>query len=562
MARFKIIALIVLVSGMNCKPRIAANASQSKEAWDDINDPVERLGLPLVKYDDIPPEAFLKTLPWAGYYWASYRMGIAYRWQKFLSRDAAWFRNAEKEQFDLGVPSAEQIKSLNSRGIAELSPAEKYDVLLGQDSLPLTNAVRDAATKYVEEKTLKIPRWFGICHGWAPAASLVPEPGQILQIPAKNDPNRCVTFYRDDLKALASQVYSYGSFEKVFIGGRCNRSADKVERLPNNRIATPECQDVNAGALHVALTQLILQNIPFVADVEYSKELWNQPIYGYKVKYLRHRAFNVETDKLASFRKQGHKVLPTSLVDVEMKLYYVTESTPGYSEQPGDFLAESNYNYTLELDKEDRVIGGEWDNQGTYPLFHPIKNPDNPEENGDKSKHPDFLWVVQSAPEQIGDLDVNEVNRLIELSRSAQPRLCRADVPSIAADPASKETGKPAPVKSLTKTSNLNKTGKGKAESGQWTKIEPPRDPKWQPSLDREEVFCNTFRSKEECNDEEVCGWSASLKTCIYVAHEICNRYLDSKWCITADGCKWIDPETGKSTKSTNDAGVCTYINR
>ena len=69
----------------------------------------------------------------------------------------------------------------------------------------------------------------------------------------------------------------------TIIGGRCNEF--KVDRdETTGRITNSECRDLNAGAFHVAMTNLLgLQGRGFVEDRTFDYEVWNQPVKSYEV---------------------------------------------------------------------------------------------------------------------------------------------------------------------------------------------------------------------------------------------------------------------------------------
>jgi hypothetical protein len=103
---------------------------------------------------------------WNGSYWPFYRGSIAYRYN-----DSGW----PKESKSLGVHYQYYINNpsqnlVDSGNIDALSPAEKYDLLIGNSDWTLTKRMWrrvNSASTYGE-----LPTWFGICHGWSAATDM------------------------------------------------------------------------------------------------------------------------------------------------------------------------------------------------------------------------------------------------------------------------------------------------------------------------------------------------------------------------------------------------------
>ena len=66
------------------------------------------------------------------------------------------------------------------------SPAEKYDILVGDtQTFSLTNWMLQESSYYALDGD--IPYWYGICHGWAPASYMFPEPTKPVTLIAADD---------------------------------------------------------------------------------------------------------------------------------------------------------------------------------------------------------------------------------------------------------------------------------------------------------------------------------------------------------------------------------------
>ena len=66
------------------------------------------------------------------------------------------------------------------------------------------------------------------------------------------------------------------------VGGRCNDK--EIERDETGRISNSECRDLNPGAWHVLVTNMIgLAGKGMVIERVFDFEVWNQPLFGYDI---------------------------------------------------------------------------------------------------------------------------------------------------------------------------------------------------------------------------------------------------------------------------------------
>ena len=129
--------------------------------------------------------------------------------------------------------------------------------------------------------------WEGICHGWSQAASNYSEPEQVV---VTNKDGVKVPFGSSDVKGLLAMHDAYnskGTFARV--GDRCDvrgkvageeSEEDGPIKPPSAADANKDkCADVNAGAFHVVITNMIgINSQGFVADVDRFNDVWNQPV--------------------------------------------------------------------------------------------------------------------------------------------------------------------------------------------------------------------------------------------------------------------------------------------
>ncbi len=352
--------------------------SQTKEAWNERNAP-SRLGANAnVAYDSLPTAGTATTLPWSDDYWATRYGGVSFRWQTTAP-------GGSYRQYLYDLPSANQLAGWDEGTLSRLSPAEKYDLLSGRTDLPVTRAERQSMLGSVRNG--EVPDWHGICHGWAPASYM--EPQAFRAVSRRLSDGRNVTFQPSDIHALMSRFYAdyHYAGNTQFLGTRCERDG-------TGRSGDVACRDANPGSFHLAVAhQLATVRSPFVVELDDGEQIWNHPVYGYAFSYGNFRPFRRLGDiGRARFRAPG----TAYLVDVSMRLHFATETTPSTSATQ-TASRTIDLSYSLELDADRRVIGGEWE-----------------------GSHPDFAWRITRQPvagDRYGNLDYATLQDLL---RSAQ----------------------------------------------------------------------------------------------------------------------------------------------
>lgn len=184
------------------------------------------------------------------------------------------------------------------------------------------------------------------------------------------------------------------------VEGPLPANPDFVQTALQNR-DDPACVDVNAGAFHVALAnQLGIRKEGFLIDKTRDVEVWNQPVFRYESTVVGEKSPRAHSNRA---RRQ---------VRVQTRVYYADDTdhgwawwhptlkalfgpAPGFDEEyrryqeftlrngdadirpeyPEGILGYSDYEYTLELDRQGKIIGGEWVS----------------------FERPDFLWLFRKA---------------------------------------------------------------------------------------------------------------------------------------------------------------------
>ncbi|KAE8880665.1 hypothetical protein PF005_g24708 [Phytophthora fragariae] len=220
-----------------------------------------------------------------------------------------------------------------------------------------------------------IPTWYGICHAWAPAAILEQEPNCPVTFNG-------VTFQPMDIKALVTDVYDDANTSIVFTGSRYNNFEDTIDEYGSHTDAS--YRDLNPGFFHVAATNLLgLLNTTFIIDRDAGTEIWNQPVVGFKVYEQTAMTPEKAASTFFGVDSYGWNENATSIVYVKSRLSWMNEThTDGGLVASGrneEFTVGAYYDYLLELDSAEEIIGGEW-------LYESNNN------------HPDFLWLMTGKP--------------------------------------------------------------------------------------------------------------------------------------------------------------------
>jgi len=332
--------------------------------------------------------AKLSVKPWSDDYWAIAKGVLSYRYADPNKNNGDWKAHTD---YVTEIPADTFIES---GMISILSPAEKYDLLIGDANFTLTNKMINEG-RYYYESTGKVESWMGICHGWAPAAYMMDRPTQLVTV--KSVTGLEIPFYPSDIKSLGSLLWANVKTYTKFSGGRCN-SKDPKKDSDSGRIQDQECFDTNPGSWHKSVVnQIGISDRSFIIDATYDYEVWNQPVYSYSYKYFNPENYETSQDDytkvaidISDFKKDKFKKYRSpktkQIVGVEMRVEYIAETEPthrSFDNDSYDYVTGVTYRYDLELDGRGTIIGGEW-----Y-----------------SNKHPDFLWTPPKNTRALTDLD-------------------------------------------------------------------------------------------------------------------------------------------------------------
>lgn len=326
-------------------------------------------------------QAQLAESPWSDDYWGIYKGVAAARYaDNTFPADEDWLTN-HKYVLDTANTLMAIFNSANASSIDNLSPAEKYDLLIGDTQGTLTRAMWREGEQYYQNSG-KVEAWMGICHGWSQAAYVLPRPAKAIVLFAADGKTK-IRFYPADIKALGSLLWANTNSPSKFIGGRCDDKSPKTDSV--GRVISQDCFDTNPGTWHLSVVnQIGIAKRSMVMDATYDYEVWNQPIYAYKYSYfnpqtkteaasLQAAAVPVEAftkDKFRKYRSPNARYV----VGIAMDVTYVVETNPTHSltdTEDDDARRVARYMYDLEVDANGNIFGGEW-----YT-----------------NVHPDFLWT-------------------------------------------------------------------------------------------------------------------------------------------------------------------------
>ena len=289
------------------------------EAWNPTNAPLRMDPSYVANLDRLPLSGRLSVMPWTDTYWPSNRGGISQR----------WYTN-NPQNFSYQPPSADQVRNMSNDQLAQLSPAEKYDIYMGRYDYPTVKSERARTSP-------NLASWEGLCHGWAPASYLFSEPGAVTLAGVGGVG---VPFGSSDVKALITYTQALLNQSPVRgLGARCDTSD----------LNSPACRDANAGAFHVVLAnQIGIRQQSFLIDINRDYQVWNQPITSY-------------TSQVRGYQNPspGAAIGTVREALVESSVTYAVESNPTWRAAATAFNTK-NYSYRLELNSNNDIIGGEW----------------------------------------------------------------------------------------------------------------------------------------------------------------------------------------------------------
>lgn len=326
---------------------LLGSSALADRKWDDANNPDSFDPTYLHDFNELPLSGKMDPSGrrgWADSYWPKVRGYIADRWKSTPGK----FKDEKS-------PSLFEIMNLSEEKIEKLSPAEKFDLARGRYDFPVSTRIR----KEVKENEKD---WRGLCNGWTHASLNYPEPNPVEFI----DPRfgKKIRFGSSDLKGLLAYYHAkLDTSSARYIGRSCRPSTRFIFNLNG------ACSDVHPAAFHIMMAnELGIRHQGFAADRDPSVQVWNQPFIQYESRIDQIKTRDISKRATEFTRKEV--ILTTTLTYVN-ELY----DTENPLEEGADHVAPSDlpvlgtplqktrtieYQYLLELDYADRIIGGEW----------------------------------------------------------------------------------------------------------------------------------------------------------------------------------------------------------
>ncbi len=348
---------------------------------------------------------------WSDDYWAKYAGGLAYRY----AEPGFWIDLNNPKPNDWLVPGMHVLRSqpasllIRNGRTDKLSPAEKYDLLIGDTNYSLTKA-------FIYEINKTTEPWEGSCDGWSYASFNEAPPVRAVKV--RSLAGHVITFYPSDIRALLTLLYS--GYKVSSFGGKCQSDNPQVD--VKGRVIDKDCRDTNPADFHTVLVnQVGIGKRSFSVDTDYAKEVWNQPVKSFRLKYFNPQTmqyhahgFKAKVDKshfsrdIFSTHRNAHG---RYVVGVDLQVEYQMEAFPKVAHKLApshDKSVSQNYRYDLELDANGNIIGGEWDVSA-------------------QRLHPDLITYVSTRSLVRSQFDAQiRGNNLTEVLRSLRPHYAKS----------------------------------------------------------------------------------------------------------------------------------------
>ena len=300
-----------------------------------------------------------KKTPWADTNWPTPNGGMTWRWKA----------PAGKQIYGkYKTPSKSKIMKMSLAELDQLSPAEKYDVLIGNFEFPLVQA---QTADFIGGES---PWWAGKCEGWSAAALHYSEPAAVV---VKGPSGIRVPFGSSDVKALLS--FYMGDYELIALTGTDELEGEYEDQVAMSKklwsdigkvcenVGTKECDDVPADVFHLVLANRIgLKGEGFIIDVWNHHEIeprnYFQPAFKYDSKILETKTSS--TGK--TLRLQTKVTTASDIGDVNAevsKIVTLPQDEPRHVSDPArskNVLQVTTYEYELTLDSKGEITSGRW----------------------------------------------------------------------------------------------------------------------------------------------------------------------------------------------------------
>lgn len=296
------------------------------EEWNFKNNPFFNSSKNLETKIELLPQSFeLSNLIGSEWIWPFKEGGILNRWSLKNPK-------SPKEKYSFEFFSFENLKNVD---LSQLSPPEKFDLFLGNSNWSFSKFIKKSQNNLLESEFKTELAFSETILKFKDPRSLVLEGKTNLNIP----------FGSSDIGALlfASILFDEKSNYKI-IGSPC--------KITLNKENVAQCEGINPGSFHILLSNFIgLQDKGIILDLKRDKKTELRPVVGYVSNF---QAIEGPISKMAS-KKTKRELLVTTFIK------FVRPRMPRWSQDySSNTRGFESYNYTLELDNENNIVGGRW----------------------------------------------------------------------------------------------------------------------------------------------------------------------------------------------------------
>lgn len=258
-----------------------------------------------------------------------------------------------------------------------------------------------AAQWEIDNHNRLTPNWYGHCNGTGVSVARFQNPAKSVFRPATCTASSatCTEFTPADIRALLSEI-NMNAKTKFISGNRCSLTNAQIVGRPAERLIPQkmdECDDVNPGSFHTGLVNFIgRMKQPIIFDEHQDEEVWNYPIYAYSysasgplteaqaIAALRAEPLAAGVPPFPAMDSWIFNPRAVSFIQIAMTVSFrnATFDATGAGTMPAP--STISYQYILELDANNNVIGGEW-------------------MGASRTYHPDFIWMPFEPAEPTGD---------------------------------------------------------------------------------------------------------------------------------------------------------------
>lgn len=260
---------------------------------------------------------------------------------------------------------------------AMLKPLGKYDQLTGSQAAAWEREHHPPGDR--------VPRWHGYCHAWAASAMMEGEPAKRR---FDGHPSRPIELRVGDQKGLLAVCHALDV---------ANSYGDRY----GDGEGSEDQQDLPPDTLWWLLKLYIKQQgVPLILDVEAGEQVWNYPIYAYRIEHQAEGRNGARTASLSLW--MADNAVPPDYVGIKVR--------------------RESYRFAFQQRNHAVVMGsGKW--------LGPSRQ-----------DHPDFAWYPFVPRAENPEIDYAVVKRLVEAPPDPpQPE------PQPATEPRPKPTPKPQP---------------------------------------------------------------------------------------------------------------------